>query len=51
VLAAVHRDAIDQSRRTKPSIPLIGNFGIAIRDEVKLELRFDDMPRRSESAA
>jgi GNAT superfamily N-acetyltransferase len=44
-LAAVHRDAIDQARRIKPSIPLIGNFGIAVHDEVELELRLDDMPR------
>ncbi len=37
-LRAIHRDAIDQARLIKPSIPVVGNFGIAIRDELELEL-------------
>jgi GNAT superfamily N-acetyltransferase len=37
-LVAVHRDAIDEARRIKPSIPLIGEHGIPIHDELELEL-------------
>jgi GNAT superfamily N-acetyltransferase len=38
VLVAVHRDAMAQSRRIKPSIPLVGMHGIPLRDEIELEL-------------
>jgi GNAT superfamily N-acetyltransferase len=44
-LCAIHRDAIDQARLVKPSIPLVGNFGIAIRDELELELRLNSTDR------
>jgi GNAT superfamily N-acetyltransferase len=37
-LIAVHRGAIDEARRTKPSIPLIGEYGIPIHDELEFEL-------------
>lgn len=37
-LVAVHRDAIQQARRMKPQIPIIGKHGIPIRDEIELEL-------------
>jgi ribosomal protein S18 acetylase RimI-like enzyme len=37
-LAAVHPGAIEDSRRIKPSIQLIGEYGIPIRDELELEL-------------
>ena len=37
-LVAVHRNAIEQSRRLKPEIPLIGNNNIPIRDEIELEM-------------
>lgn len=37
-LVAVHRDAVGQARALKPSIPLIGEDGIPIRDEIELEL-------------
>jgi len=37
-LVAVHRNAIEQDRRLKPEIPLTGNDGIAIRDEIELEM-------------
>jgi ribosomal protein S18 acetylase RimI-like enzyme len=37
-LAALHRDAIAESRRLKPEIPLTGLDGIPIRDELELEL-------------
>jgi N-acetylglutamate synthase-like GNAT family acetyltransferase len=36
-LVAVHRDLRDTARRLKPSIPLVGNYGIPIRDELELE--------------
>ncbi len=39
VLVAVHRDAIAESRRLKPEIPLIGNEGIPLRDEIELEMQ------------
>jgi ribosomal protein S18 acetylase RimI-like enzyme len=38
VLAALHRDAVATSRAIKPEIPMIGNDGIAIRDEIELEM-------------
>jgi len=37
-IVAVHVRAIDHSRTLKPSIPMIGNYGIPIRDEVELEM-------------
>jgi ribosomal protein S18 acetylase RimI-like enzyme len=36
-IAAVHVNAVEQARRLKPSIPLVGNYGIPIRDEVEFE--------------
>lgn len=40
-LAAVHPGAIDEARKIKPTIPLVGNYGIPIRDELEFELRLD----------
>ena len=40
-LVAVHRELRDVARRLKPSIPMLGNYGIPIRDEIELELRLD----------
>ncbi|HEX3811555.1 MAG TPA: GNAT family N-acetyltransferase [Mycobacteriales bacterium] len=37
-LVALRPDAVRLSRRLKPSIPEIGAYGIAIRDELDLEL-------------
>jgi N-acetylglutamate synthase-like GNAT family acetyltransferase len=37
-IAAVHVNAIAHSRTLKPSIQLIGNYGIPIRDEVEFEM-------------
>lgn len=37
-LVAIHRDALELSRRLKPEIPLIGLDGIPLRDEIELEL-------------
>lgn len=38
VLAAVHRNAIEQSRKLKAEIPMIGSNGIPLRDEIELEM-------------
>ncbi|QBD81538.1 GNAT family N-acetyltransferase [Ktedonosporobacter rubrisoli] len=40
-LVAIHRNAIEQARKLKPEIPLSGNDGIPIRDEIELELLLD----------
>ncbi|MFH1144711.1 MAG: GNAT family N-acetyltransferase [Candidatus Eisenbacteria bacterium] len=37
-LVAVHRGAVDRSRRLKPEIPAVGLDGIALRDEIELEI-------------
>src|SRR5574341_2121955 len=34
-LVAVYRGAVNESRKIKPSIPLIGNGGISLRDEIE----------------
>jgi DNA-3-methyladenine glycosylase I len=36
-LVAVHRRALDNSRVLKPGIPLVGEHGIPLRDEIELE--------------
>ena len=41
-IAALHRDAIAESRELKPEIPEIGIDGVPIRDEVEMELRISD---------
>jgi ribosomal protein S18 acetylase RimI-like enzyme len=38
-LVAVHRNALQESRKLKPQIPLVGIDGIPLRDEIELELR------------
>jgi ribosomal protein S18 acetylase RimI-like enzyme len=37
-LGAVRRNAVEQSRKIKPQIPLIGEHGIPLRDEIELEM-------------
>jgi N-acetylglutamate synthase-like GNAT family acetyltransferase len=37
-IAAVHVNALEHSRKIKPSIPKIGSFKIPIRDEVEFEM-------------
>ena len=37
-LAAVHPNALAQSRLLKPQIPLVGMDGIPLRDEIELEM-------------
>lgn len=38
-LVAVHPGAVDEARRLKPSIPVVGEHGIPIHDELEFELR------------
>ncbi|HAV77255.1 MAG TPA: GNAT family N-acetyltransferase [Anaerolineae bacterium] len=38
-LVAVHRGAINESRRIKPGIPLLGYNNIPLRDEIELEMK------------
>ena len=40
-IVAIYPNAIDDLRRLKPSIPLIGLDGIPIRDEIELEIPLD----------
>jgi GNAT superfamily N-acetyltransferase len=37
-LAALHRGAVDAARRIKPAIPLTGDYGIPLHDELEFEL-------------
>jgi GNAT superfamily N-acetyltransferase len=37
-LAATHRGMVDDARRLKPSIPVVGEHGIVIHDELEFEL-------------
>jgi len=37
-LVAIHRGAVNESRKIKPSIPLIGMNNIPLRDEIELEI-------------
>lgn len=37
-LVAVHPNALEQSRRLKPEIPLVGKDGIPLRDELELDM-------------
>ena len=38
-LAALYRGAVNQSRKFKPSIPLLGENNIPLRDEIELEMQ------------
>jgi GNAT superfamily N-acetyltransferase len=38
-IAAVHVNALEQSRKLKPEIPLFGNEGLPLRDEFEFEMR------------
>jgi ribosomal protein S18 acetylase RimI-like enzyme len=37
-IAAVHVNALERSRRLKPTIPASGMFGIPLRDEIEFEI-------------
>lgn len=36
IIDKIHKKALDFSRKIKPEIPLIGNYGIPLRDEIEL---------------
>jgi ribosomal protein S18 acetylase RimI-like enzyme len=38
-IVAVYRGAVHESRKRKPSIPLVGMDGIPLRDEIELEIK------------
>jgi RimJ/RimL family protein N-acetyltransferase len=42
-MVSVRRGAVEQSRKVKPEIPLVGDDGIPIRDEIELEHRLTDL--------
>jgi GNAT superfamily N-acetyltransferase len=37
-IAGVHVNALEKSRQMKPTIPVVGQFGIPLRDEVEFEM-------------
>ena len=39
-LVTIHRGAVNESRKIKPSIPFIGMNNIPLRDEIELEMSF-----------
>jgi GNAT superfamily N-acetyltransferase len=41
VLVAVHRNALEESRKLKPEIPMVGFDGIPLRDEIELEMMLE----------
>lgn len=41
VLSALHRNAVNESRKLKPAIPLVAENGIPIRDEIEMEMRLE----------
>jgi GNAT superfamily N-acetyltransferase len=46
-LVEVHRNAVDRSREVKPQIPLVGDSGIVVRDEIEMEMYLgEDKPFR-----
>ena len=43
VLVAIYRNAVTEARKLKPEIPLIGDNGIPLRDEIELELNIGEL--------
>lgn len=41
-LVAIHRGAVNESRKIKPNIPLVGENGIPLRDEIELEMSLQE---------
>ncbi|WP_226087712.1 GNAT family N-acetyltransferase [Mesobacillus sp. S13] len=41
VISKVINNAVEKARKLKPEIPLVGNDGIPIRDEIELKKRLD----------
>ncbi len=40
-MCKLYVDSMEEVRKLKPGIPLIGNDGIPIRDEIELEMRIE----------
>ena len=40
-IVAIYRGAVNESRKRKPGIPLVGMNGIPLRDEIELEMRLN----------
>ena len=40
VIAKIHVDAIKNSRKLKPQIPMVADNGIPIRDEIEFEIKY-----------
>ncbi|MBN1936498.1 MAG: GNAT family N-acetyltransferase [Anaerolineae bacterium] len=40
-LVVIHRNAIERARRLKPDIPMVGDEGIPLRDEIELEITLE----------
>jgi ribosomal protein S18 acetylase RimI-like enzyme len=38
VMVKIHRNSVERARQIKPSIPLIGEDGIPLRDEIEFEM-------------
>ncbi len=49
VIAAVRLNAMEESRRLKPEIPLVDEDGLPIRDEIELEMNLTEKQERSEN--
>lgn len=39
-ICAIHLDSVKESRKVKPEIPMTGDYGIPLRDEIDLEYLF-----------
>jgi GNAT superfamily N-acetyltransferase len=44
-LVAIHRDALEVTRKLKPGLPLTGIDGIPLRDEIEMEMVLDRLFR------
>lgn len=42
-LSKIHKNAVQRAREIKPEIPLIGNNGIPLRDEIELEKLLNEL--------
>jgi hypothetical protein len=38
--SAIHEIAVEESRKLKPELPLVGQYGLPIQDEIEFELTF-----------
>ena len=38
-MVRIYRNAVDESRKIKPEIPLIGDHGIPIKHEIEMEMK------------